>query len=102
MTSERDPDRGVYAISVAAQLVSMGIQNLRSYERHGLLSPARTEGGTRVYSDDDVARLRRIRQLLAEGLNLAGIKQVLDLESDVTRLRSQVARLKGGRGGAGL
>ncbi|HSU03397.1 MAG TPA: MerR family transcriptional regulator [Nocardioides sp.] len=84
-------DRGVFAISVAAAMVSMEIQNLRVYERRGLLRPDRTEGGTRLYSADDVARLERIRDLLADGLNLAGIARVLELEDEVDRLRARLA-----------
>lgn len=84
--------RGVFAISVAADLVSMQIQNLRVYERRGLLEPHRTAGGTRLYSEADVARLHRIRDLLAEGLNLAGIARVLRLEDEVTRLRAELSR----------
>ena len=83
-------DRGVYAISVAAEMVSMEIQNLRVYERRGLLRPHRTAGGTRLYSADDVERLERIRDLLADGLNLAGIARVLELEDEVVRLRSRL------------
>ncbi|MFC7724773.1 MerR family transcriptional regulator [Nocardioides sp. GCM10028917] len=83
-------DDGVYAISVAASMVSMEIQNLRVYERRGLLTPDRTEGGSRLYSDDDVVRLGRIRDLLAEGLNLVGIARVLELEDEVDRLRAQL------------
>ncbi len=79
--------RGVYAISVAAEMVSMEIQNLRVYERRGLVDPDRSSGGTRRYSPDDIERLRRIRDLLAEGLNLAGIRLVLGLEEEVRRLR---------------
>ena len=85
-------DRGVFAISVAAAMVSMEVQNLRVYERRGLLRPDRTAGGTRLYSADDVVRLERIRDLLAEGLNLAGIARVLDLEDEVDRLRARLAR----------
>jgi len=83
-------DDGVYAISVAASMVSMEIQNLRVYERRGLLTPDRTSGGSRLYSDDDVVRLGRIRDLLAEGLNLVGIARVLELEDEVDRLRAQL------------
>jgi len=83
--------RGVFAISVAADLVGTRVQNLRVYERHGLLTPQRTAGGTRVYSTDDVARLRRIVELLAEGLNLVGIATVLTLEDDNVRLRRELA-----------
>lgn len=89
-----DQSRGVFAISVAAEMVSMQVQNLRVYERRGLLEPDRTAGGTRLYSPDDVARLHRIRDLLAEGLNLAGIARVLELEDEVRRLRAQNARLR--------
>jgi DNA-binding transcriptional MerR regulator len=90
--SVTEPRRGVYAISVAAEMVSMQVQNLRVYERRGLLEPARTPGGTRLYSEADVDRLHRIRELLAEGLNLAGIARVLELEDEVRHLRVLVAR----------
>ena len=83
---------GVYAISVAASMVRMEVQNLRVYERRGLLEPARTDGGTRLYSAADVDRLHRIRDLLAEGLNLAGIARVLELEEENARLRERLAR----------
>lgn len=89
-----DPGRGVFAISVASDLVGTGVQNLRAYERAGLLTPDRTTGGTRLYSPDDVARLRRIQRLLADGLNLAGVGRVLDLEDDNTDLREQLARAR--------
>lgn len=85
----------MYAISVAAGMVSMQVQNLRVYERHGLLEPDRTAGGTRLYSVDDIARLHRIRDLLAEGLNLAGVVRVVALEEEVRRLRARVQRLGG-------
>jgi DNA-binding transcriptional MerR regulator len=84
----------VFAISVVAEMVEMPAQNLRVYERHGLVDPARTEGGTRRYSPADVDRLHRIRELLAEGLNLAGIARVLALEGEVHRLREECARLR--------
>ena len=83
--------RGVFGISVAADLVGTGVQNLRAYERRGLVEPSRTAGGTRLYSEHDVSRLRRIAELLAGGLNLAGIAMVLDLEADNERLRTQLA-----------
>lgn len=86
--------RGVYAISVAAEMVSMEIQNLRVYERRGLVAPQRTTGGTRRYSAADIERLHRIRDLLAEGLNLAGIARVLELETEVARLRADNQRLR--------
>jgi MerR family transcriptional regulator/heat shock protein HspR len=85
----RESQHAVYAISVAAELSGTAIQNLRVYERHGLVSPDRTSGGTRRYSEDDVERLVRIRELLAAGLNLAGIDRVLELEDTVARLRAR-------------
>jgi MerR family transcriptional regulator, heat shock protein HspR len=85
-----EPSHGVYGISVAAELVGVDAQSLRLYERRGLVQPARTEGGTRRYSSDDIDRLRRITALLGAGLNLAGIALVLDLEADNTALRSQL------------
>ena len=96
MTTEKsDADttsasRGVYGISVAADLAGTGVQNLRLYERKGLLRPSRSAGGTRLYSADDVLRLRRILDLLAAGLNLAGIAMVLDLQDDNTRMSTQL------------
>ncbi|MDT4980055.1 MAG: MerR family transcriptional regulator, heat shock protein HspR [Pseudonocardiales bacterium] len=87
---EHDPSRGVYGISVAAELVGMGTQNLRLYERRGLLEPDRTGGGTRRYSSDDVERLRRIGELLDAGLNLAGIAAVLELEEANAQLRAEL------------
>ena len=89
MAAQSGPDReqGVYGISVAAELVGMGVQNLRAYEARGLLEPDRTEGGTRRYSADDLDRLRRIGDLLDAGLNLAGIGMVLDLQDQNSALR---------------
>jgi DNA-binding transcriptional MerR regulator len=83
----RATGHALYAISVAAELSGTAMQNLRVYERRGLVSPDRTEGGTRRYSEDDVERLVRIRELLEAGLNLAGIERVLELEDEVARLR---------------
>lgn len=85
--------RGVYAISVAAEMVSMEIQNLRVYERRGLVDPDRSPGGSRRYSPDDIERLHRIRDLLGQGLNLAGIQQVLALEAELARSRRENERL---------
>ncbi|MCA1644887.1 MAG: MerR family transcriptional regulator [Chloroflexi bacterium] len=85
-----DPARGVYGISVAAELAGTGAQTLRRYERHGLVEPGRTDGGTRRYSSDDVDRLLRIGELLAAGLNLAGIAVVLDLEAANAILRAEL------------
>jgi hypothetical protein len=90
-----DPDRGVYGISVAAEFVVKGVQTLRQYEVRGLLEPARTPGGTRRYSPNDLDRLRRIASLLSAGLNLAGIVMVLDLEQrnlDLTKENSRLRR----------
>lgn len=86
--SDPDQNRGVYAISVAAALVGTGVQNLRAYEARGLLTPDRTRGGTRRYSAEDLDRLRRINDLLAAGLNLAGIAMVLQLQDENHQLRS--------------
>lgn len=86
----QDRDRGVYGITVAAELVGMEVQNLRVYESRGLLSPARTGGGTRRYSENDLERLRRIGELLQDGLNLAGIMMVLDLQDDNEELRRRL------------
>lgn len=91
--SDVDPAQGVYGISVAADLVGMDPQSLRAYERRGLLDPARTDGGTRRYSSDDLARLARIGQLLAAGLNLAGIARVLELETENAQLRAALVEL---------
>ncbi len=82
----------MYAISVAAELAGTAVQNLRVYERVGLLTPSRTSGGTRRYSDDDVARLRRIVALLDDGLNLAGVARVLALEEENADLRAAARR----------
>lgn len=84
--------RAAFPISVAAERADMQIQNLRVYERHGLLEPARTPGGTRLYSEADIAVLVRIAQLLAEGLNLAGIKRVLVLEAEIATLHGRTTR----------
>ncbi len=91
--SPRPSRVGVFAISVAADMVRMEVQNLRVYERRGLLEPARTDGGTRLYSEADIEVLHRIRELLAEGLNLAGIARVLALEEEVHRLRRRLSRV---------
>jgi len=88
---ESDTARGVFGMSVAAELVGMDPQSLRLYERRGLIEPDRTAGGTRRYSPDDLDRLRRIKHLLGAGLNLVGIAMVLDLEADNDILRAQAA-----------
>jgi MerR family transcriptional regulator, heat shock protein HspR len=79
-------DHGVYSISVAAELSGVPVQSLRLYERYGLLTPARSEGGTRRYSANDLARLRRIGGLVDAGINLAGVARILDLEDDKAAL----------------
>jgi MerR family transcriptional regulator/heat shock protein HspR len=81
-----EPDHGVYSISVAAELSGVAVQSLRLYERNGLLTPTRSEGGTRRYSADDLARLRRISALVDAGVNLAGIARILSLEDDNAEL----------------
>ena len=78
--------RGVYGISVTSELSGVGPQTLRLYERRGLLTPSRTDGGTRRYSDDDLERLRRISELVDRGVNLAGIAHILDLETRNSQL----------------
>ncbi len=87
---KRTPTSAVYVISVAAELAGMHPQTLRIYERRGLLRPARTQGGNRRYSDDDIALLRRIAELTDEGLNLEGIRRVMSLEQENTRLRTEL------------
>lgn len=89
------PDRGRYMISVAADLVGMHPQTLRLYEAKGLVRPARTPGGTRLYSDVDLERLRLIQQLTTElGLNLAGVEQVLRMQDELNRLHARMERLE--------
>ncbi len=83
-------DRAVYVISVAAELAGLHPQTLRIYERKGLVDPVRTEGGSRRYSEADIAQLRRIQELTAEGLNLAGVQRVLELEAEVQRLGTEL------------
>ncbi len=90
----RHQHHAVYVISVAAELAGMHPQTLRIYERRGLVMPARTTGGNRRYSDADIARLRRIAQLAATGMNLEGIKHVMSLEEEVVRLRDEVEQLR--------
>lgn len=84
--------KAVYVISVAAELSGMHPQTLRIYERKGLVQPARTSGGSRRYSDDDVALLQRISELTSEGMNLVGVKRVLDLEQRVAALEDELAK----------
>ena len=88
-------DRGVYGISVAAELCGISEQSLRLYERQGLLTPARSAGGTRRYSADDLARLERISELVTAGVNLAGIDRILSLEDRNTALDERNVTLEG-------
>lgn len=83
--------RAVYVISVAAELAGVHPQTLRIYERKGLVDPARTSGGSRRYSEADIAMLKRISELTDAGLNLAGVKRVLALEAEITALREELA-----------
>ena len=87
---QRHRTRAVYVISVAAELAGMHPQTLRIYERRGLVLPARTQGGNRRYSDDDIEILRRIAELADQGLNLEGIKRVMALEAENAHLRSEL------------
>jgi MerR family transcriptional regulator/heat shock protein HspR len=82
--------RAVYVISVAAELAGVHPQTLRIYERKGLLDPARTVGGSRRYSEQDIAQLQRIQDLTTAGLNLEGVRRVLELEAEVERLRVEL------------
>ncbi|QTJ71444.1 MerR family transcriptional regulator (plasmid) [Rhodococcus sp. ZPP] len=86
--------RGVYGISVAAELSGFGMAALRLYEDYGLVTPGRTRGGTRRYSDYDLARLRRIAELIDAGVNLVGIGRVLDLETRTDELERDNRRLE--------
>jgi len=85
-------DRPVFGIAVAAELSGSGPQNLRAYEKAGLVTPARTEGGTRRYSQDDVDRLRRVKELTDAGLNLAGVAMVMDLQDENRDLHDQLGQ----------
>lgn len=87
-----DPNQATYVISIAAELAGVHPQTLRVYERKGLLHPQRTEGNTRRYSDHDITRLRRIQSLTQEGLNLAGVMRVMELELDIARLQAHYER----------
>lgn len=91
MTNRRTT-QAVYVISVAAELAGMHPQTLRIYERRGLVQPARTRGGNRRYSDDDIETLRRISELADQGMNLEGIKRVMELEAENERLRAELER----------
>src|SRR3954454_11329275 len=99
MTSSRkgqpDRDQGVYMISVAAELAGMHPQTLRIYEARGLITPKRSAGKTRLYSQEDVERLRRIQELTSElGMNLAGVEKVFELEQELEKMRGRMDRLQ--------
>src|SRR3954462_14589379 len=85
-----DRDRALYVISVAAELTGVHPQTLRMYERKGLIEPARTFGGSRRYSDRDLDRLRRIGELTGDGLNLEGVRRVMDLQEEVAALKAEL------------
>jgi MerR family transcriptional regulator, heat shock protein HspR len=89
-----DPAQGLYSISVAAELAGLHPQTLRIWEREGLLEPARSAGGTRRYSQNDITRLLEITALTSDGLNLAGIRRVLAMQEETRRLHAEIARLK--------
>jgi len=92
--STRSRTQAVYVISVAAELAGMHPQTLRIYERRGLVQPARTQGGNRRYSDADIERLERISDLAEQGMNLEGIRRVMELEYENERLRAQLAEAR--------
>jgi MerR family transcriptional regulator, heat shock protein HspR len=89
-----DLDRGLFSFSVAAELAGLHPQTLRIYEREDLLDPARSAGGTRRYSRRDIGRLQEIRALTADGLNLAGIRRVLQLQEETRQLQAELTRLR--------
>ena len=88
------PGRGLFSIAVAAELTGLHPQTLRIYEREGLLDPARSPGGTRRYSTEDIGRLQQIMALTADGLNLAGVRRVLELQEETRQLQDEIDRLK--------
>ena len=88
------PGRGLFSIAVAAELTGLHPQTLRIYEREGLLDPARSAGGTRRYSTEDIGRLHQIMALTADGLNLAGVRRVLELQEQTRQLQTEIERLK--------
>ena len=92
--SDSRSSRAVYVISVAAELAGVHPQTLRIYERKGLLDPARTVGGSRRYSEHDIAQLQRIQDLTTAGLNLEGVRRVLELEAEVDRLRAELQEVR--------
>jgi len=93
-TPWNDPGRGLFSIAVAAELTGLHPQTLRIYEREGLVDPARSAGGTRRYSTGDLDRLHQIMALTSDGLNLAGVRRVLELQEQTRVLQSEIERLK--------
>jgi MerR family transcriptional regulator/heat shock protein HspR len=91
---QREPDRALYIISVAAELAGVHAQTLRIYERKGLIEPQRTQGGNRRYSDRDIALLRRIQELTNEGVSLVGVRKILELEDDLARAKARLRELE--------
>ena len=91
--TDRHPHHAVYVISVFAELAGVHPQTLRNYERSGLLSPQRTSGGSRRFSDADLAAIRRIQDLTNEGVNLEGVKRIMQLEHELAEAREQLAEL---------
>jgi len=95
MADERGRERGVYMISVAAELAKINPQTLRIYETRGLIAPKRSPKNTRLYSEQDVGRLRRIQELTTElGMNLAGVERVFELEAEMARMRRRMRTLE--------
>jgi MerR family transcriptional regulator, heat shock protein HspR len=90
--ARRDTDQAIYIISVAAELAGVHPQTLRVYERKGLVNPQRTQGNTRRYSESDIELLRKIQELTQEGINLAGVTRILELEHEVDRLQARLAK----------
>jgi MerR family transcriptional regulator, heat shock protein HspR len=94
MVRASDPNQAIYIISVAAELAGVHPQTLRVYERKGLLQPQRTQGNTRRYSERDIDRLRKIQELTSEGINLAGVMRIMELENQVDHLVGQLNQMQ--------
>lgn len=92
MIRRGEGDQAIYIISVAAELAGVHPQTLRVYERKGLVTPSRTRGNTRRYSDRDVERLRKIQELTHEGVNLAGVERIIEMENELERLQARYYR----------
>lgn len=100
--ADRDQNRALYIISVAAELAGVHAQTLRIYERKGLIEPQRTQGGSRRYSDLDIALLRRIQELTREGVSLVGVSKILDLEVELGRAQARIRALERARREVGV